>query len=244
MLYVFHGTNTSANVAKATSLITSLRTKKADASYVRIEAGQWSPTIVQEHAGGQGLFANKYIVFLDRVTENNEAKDGLVEQVSTMQESPNIFIVLEGKVNAELTKAFEKHAEKVVATDAVLKVGKNSSRDEFNIFSLADAIGSRDSFKAWTVYRQAIDAGIETESIVGTIFWQLKSMALAVGTSSAAEAGLSPFVYSKAKKAVSNYSREELDRLTASCIRAYHDGHRGKVNMELGVERLILSLAR
>ncbi len=240
MLYVFHGNNTSLSSHKASALIASLRAKKTDASYVRIEAGQWSPTIVEEHLGGQGLFSNKYIIFLDRVTENGEAKDGLVESVSVMQESPNIFIVLEGKVNTELTKAFEKHAEKIVVSD---EVAKGAPKEEFNIFALADAVGSRDPFKAWMTYRQAIDKGTEPENIIGTIFWQLKSMVLAAHASSASEAGLSPFVYSKAKKTVGNYSASELQELTQKFVTLYHDGHRGKVSMELGIEKTLLSIS-
>jgi DNA polymerase III delta subunit len=241
MLYVFHGSNTPLSSHKASALIASLRTKKTDASYVRIEAGQWSPSIIEEHLGGQGLFSNKYIIFLDRVTENSEAKDGLVESVSVMQESPNIFIVLEGKVNAELTKAFEKHAEKIVVSDMGAPTG--APKEEFNIFALADAVGSRDSFKAWTMYRQAIDRGTEPENIIGTIFWQLKSMMLAAHSSSASESGLSPFVFSKAKKAAGYYSTDELRELTRKFITLYHDGHRGKVNMELGAERILLSIS-
>lgn len=241
MLYVFNGTNTSLSSQKASTLIASLRAKKTDASYVRIEAGQWSPTIIQEHLGGQGLFSNKYIIFLDRVTENSEAKDGLVESIPVMQESPNIFIVLEGKMNAELTKAFEKHAEKIVVSDANAATG--APKEEFNIFSLADAVGSRDSFKAWMTYRQAIDGGTEPENVVGTILWQLKSMTLAVNALSAPDAGLSPFVYSKAKKVAGNYSTTELKQLTEKFITIYHEGHRGKVNMELGVERVLLSIS-
>ncbi|OHA17231.1 MAG: hypothetical protein A3C79_02830 [Candidatus Taylorbacteria bacterium RIFCSPHIGHO2_02_FULL_45_28] len=241
MLYIFHGTNIQTGVQKASALLASLRSKKPDASYIKIEAGNWTPSIVEEHLGGQGLFSNKYIIFLDRVTENTEAKEQLIDIISAMQESTNIFVVLEGKLNIELIKAFEKHAEKVIEVKKSenLKVGKS---EEFNIFALADAVGQRDSFRAWSLYRQAIDRGIESESIVGTIFWQLKSMTVAVSGNSANETGLSPFVYSKAKKSSGNYSTDELNDLTKKFITLYHDGHRGKVNMELGVEKVLLEL--
>src|SRR3989344_3162227 len=114
MLYIFHGTNIQTGVQKASALLASLRSKKPDASYIKIEAGNWTPSIVEEHLGGQGLFSNKYIIFLDRVTENTEAKEQLIDIISAMQESTNIFVVLEGKLNIELIKAFEKHAEKVI----------------------------------------------------------------------------------------------------------------------------------
>ncbi|MEK7641973.1 MAG: hypothetical protein AAB365_03215 [Patescibacteria group bacterium] len=243
MLYVFHGTDTPAAVTKATSLVASLRAKKPDASYVRVEAAQWSPSIIEEHIGGQGLFSNKYIIFLDRVTENVEAKELFADFAPVMGESTNIFIVLEGKLNAELKKAFEKSAEKMVETEKKeVAKGFGASSGEFNIFALADAVGARDPFRAWSVYREAVDKGTEPENIIGTLFWQMKSMKLAARAKSASESGLSPFVFSKAKKAAGNYSEGELNSLTEKLITVYHDAHRGVCDAELAVERVMLGL--
>ena len=255
MLYVFHGSDTHAALTKATTLVASLRVKKPDASYVRVEAGQWTSSIIEEHLGGQGLFSNKYIIFLDRVTENIEAKEQLPEFIEAIQESSNIFILLETKLNAELKKAVEKHAEKVVECGKEEKVGAyaggaggaNSGSgfgksDESNVFALADAFGSRDRFKAWSLFRQAIDAGVQPENISGTLFWQMKSMMLAREANSAGEAGVSPFVFSKAKKHAGNYSGEELQNLVTSLITIYHEGHRGRGDIELGLERMMLGL--
>lgn len=243
MLYAFYGTDTHAAITKATALISSLKTKKPDASYVRIEAGNWTPSVIGEHLGGQGLFSNKYIIFLDRVTEDADAKEILPELISSMNDSANIFVIVEGKVNVELKKALDSGAEKVVECNAPAKVpGSFGGSEEFNVFALADAVGQRDSFKAWSTYRQAVDNGIESESIIGTLFWQLKSMAVAATGNGASETGLSPFVYSKAKRAAGNYSVDELRVLTEKFITLYHDGHRGKVDMELGVEGVLLSL--
>lgn len=243
MLYVFHGTDIASAVTKATSLVDSLRAKRPDASYVRVEASQWSPSIIEEHIGGQGLFSNKYIIYLDRVTENIEAKESFAEFAQVIAESANIFIVLEGKLNAELKKVFEKHAEKMVECEKK-EVAKSfgGGNGEFNIFALADAVGARDSFKAWSVYRRAVDEGNEPESIIGTLFWQVKSMKLAAQAKSAGESGLSPFVFAKAKRAAGNYSGDELNRLTDKLIMIYHDAHRGMCDAELVVERIMLGL--
>ncbi len=244
VLYVFHGSDTHVAITKASSLVNSLRAKKPDASYVRVEAGNWASSIIEEHLGGQGLFSNKYIIFLDRVTENSDAKEVLPTFVSAMNESQNIFVVVEGKINTELKKAFDKSAEKVVECEKdSIVAGKKVSgvKDEFNIFALADAVGQRDAFKAWSIYRQAIDSGIEVESIVGTIFWQIKSIILAKTSSTAGEAGLNPFVFGKTKRYSVNFSAEELDRWSKNIITLYHDGHRGKVDLELAMERFLLS---
>ncbi|MDE1941293.1 MAG: hypothetical protein KGI66_04195 [Patescibacteria group bacterium] len=239
MLYVFHGTDLQASMKKAHALVDSLRAKRPDAAYERMSADDWSASALEGDLGGQGLFSNKYIIFLDRLAENEEAKEALPDLIPAMKGSANILIVLEGKLSAELKKAVDKHAEKAVVSDlAVQKLKK----PEFNIFALADAVGSRDPVKSWMIYRQAVDAGHGSEAIIGTLFWQLKSMALAANAKSASEAGLSPFVFSKSKKNSGNFSKEELGRLLSDLIVMYHEGHRGTVDLELAAERWLLSI--
>ncbi|MFA6295461.1 MAG: hypothetical protein WC666_03490 [Candidatus Paceibacterota bacterium] len=250
MLYILHGSNISKSVEKAHSLINSLRAKKPDATFVKLSSEDWSTSVIEEHLGGQGLFSNKYIILLDRVTENSEAKDQLPEFIEAMHESTNIFIVCEGKLNVELKKIFEKYAEKVVVSDEPVKAfsygkatsgGANGKKD-FNIFALADAFGSRDKMKAWMIYREAIKNGLESESILGTLFWQAKSMALAVNCKSANEASLKPFVFDKSKRYAKNFSKEELDNLLKNIIILYHDGHRGVIDLELATEKMMLKI--
>lgn len=238
MLYIFYGTDNKKVIDKARTLVDSLRAKKPDASFIEINSENWNPSIIEEHVGGQGLFSNKYIVYINRVGNEEEKVDKMIEMMGVMKESSNIFIISEGKVNAGLKKAFEKYGEKVVVLDEAEKVAKK----EFNIFSLADAIGNRDKFRAWSIYREAVSNGLESESILGTIFWQLKSMVVARDAKTAGEAGLNPFVFSKAKKGCTLYKEGELNKLLEQTIVLYHDGHRGLVDLELGIERLMLGL--
>jgi len=248
MLYLFHGTDSAASGKKARTLVESLRAKRPDAACDQISADNWNASVIEGHLGGQGLFSSKYIIFLDRLTENEDAKEALPAFIPALKESSNIFIVHEGKLNAELKKSFEKHAEKIVTSDlpAVGRSFGSSSasggRKDFNIFALADAVGSRDPVKSWMIFRQAVELGHEAESIAGTLFWQLKSMMLAAPAKSAGEAGLSPFVFSKSKKYAGNYSGTEIRDLAGELITLYHDGHRGIRDLELSLERMLLGL--
>lgn len=242
MLYVFYGTDTHKSLEKARNLVNSLRTKRPDASYIEVGADDWRPSVVEENAGGQGLFSSKYIVFLNRIAEKAEVKEWLTSVCDVMHQSDNIFIVLEGKANAESKRAFEKHADKVVVTDEKEIIGKK--KEEFNVFALGDAFGARDGLKAWRIYREALSQGLEIESILGTLFWQAKSIAVAGKTNTANEAGLSPFVYSKSKKYSVNFSRDSIDKILEKLIKMYHDGHRGLIDPELELERFLLGLSR
>jgi DNA polymerase III delta subunit len=244
MLYIYHGSDIPKSLEKARTLANSLRTKRPDATFIEVGADSWSRAVIEENIGGQGLFSNKYIMFLNRVTEHADAKESLSELVEVMHESSNIFIMLEGKLNAELKKSVEKHADKVVETEkkeGKKEIGKDG-KSEFNIFALADAVGMRNALSSWSIYREAVDSGLEIESIIGTLFWQVKSMIVARGATSASASGLSPFVYSKSKKSAEQYSTEELDTLLTDLIKIYHDSHRGMADAELGVERMMLGL--
>lgn len=242
MLYVFHGTDINSSRTKAHKLIDSLRTKKPDATFVKVESGNWDRRGLEEHLVGQGLFSNKYIVFLDRVSENASAKEELSDISLSMNESANIFIVLENTLNAELKKSFEKNAEKVVVSDLLKE--NNAKKEDFNIFALSDAFGNRDAFRAWSIYRNAINSGMKVESVIGTIFWQIKSIICAQRASTATEAGLAPFVYSKAKKFSSNFTANELSKLSTDLISLYHDGHRGVIDTEIALEKVLLNLQK
>ena len=225
MLYVYHGTDVAKSRDKAHKLVDSLRTKRPDASYVPVNADSWNASMIEEHLGGQGLFSNKYIVFLDRVTENAEAKEEIGKFVSLMNESSNTFVVLEGKLLADLKKEFDKGAEKVVVTDLPV-VGKVfGGGSDFNVFALGDAVASRNRASSWTIYRQAVDRGIGSESILGTLFWKVKTM-----------------IVSSGGRGSTKYSKIELEKLLTNIMCLYHDGHRGLVDMELGTEKLLLQL--
>lgn len=174
MLYAFHGSDTATALKKARALAGSLRARKPDASLVEMDGDSWTAQSLEGHFGGQGLFSSRYIIFLNRVAGNAEAREELPGFIPAMKESPNIFIILEGKLNAELRRAVDKHADKAVECD--LNTEDAKPRDGFNVFAIASAVGRKDSIGAWKAYRQAIDRGIEPENIAGVLFWKAKSM--------------------------------------------------------------------
>ncbi|MDE1975496.1 MAG: hypothetical protein KGI49_03250 [Patescibacteria group bacterium] len=207
MLYVFHGQDMRTASEKAHALVDSLRKKRPDAAYVKMEADAWDRTALEGHLGGQGLFSSKYIVFLDGVTENAAAKAELPGLVGPMNESDNIFIVLESKPNAELKKAFDEYAEKIVVCEPK---AATKPKEEFNAFTIANAVARKDAAGAWKAYREAIDRGTEPENVAGILFWKAKST---------------------------------MDRVLAGKLAVmYHEAHRGAVNLESAIERLVLGL--
>ena len=257
MIYILHGEDTEKARTKAHELVDSLRAKKPDASFFKIEATQFSAERLDELINSQGLFESKYIVLFGRVFENKEAKEQLINSRKELAESPHIFIFLEGKIDkASLTK-LEKVATKVqvfeVGGGAVgasgkgrtFAVGETSGQfsiSEFNIFSLGDAFGRRDKKELWFLYSKAALRNIPAEEIHGILFWAWKSMALAATSKDAAEAGINPYVFQKSSGFAKNFKKEELSAMGERLVRMFHDAHRGKVDFDIELERFVLGV--
>ena len=100
----------------------------------------------------------------------------------------------------------------------------------------------RDPKKLWTLYRKAIISGLAPEQIHGVLWWQMKSVAMAINAKNADEAGLKPFVFSKAKRASDKFSKEEVENILSKLLSIYHNSRMGKINMEYGLESFVLGI--
>ena len=73
-------------------------------------------------------------------------------------------------------------------------------------------------------------------------------MLCAMKSKDAAEAGLNPFVYGKAKNYARNYGKtteeaqEKLRQMSANLCDMYHEAHRGNIDFAVGLEMFILGL--
>jgi DNA polymerase III delta subunit len=249
MLYFLYGSDKDKARSKAQSLVDSLLTKKPDASFFKVTEETFNEANFEEYIGGQGLFSNKYIVLADGVLSKastglnketkNAIKDYIVSKLKEIHESDNIFIFRDGEIDKALLAKIEKNAEKVQEFAAKNEVKENI---EFNIFSLTDALGRRDKKSLWNLYEQALRKNIEAEQIHGTLFWHMKSLRLAAMSNTAKEAGLNPFVFTKAKTFLKNFTIDEIDQFSKNLVTLYHEARRGTHELETALERWILSI--
>lgn len=217
MIYFYYGTDTDKSRTKAHELIDSLRKKKPDAAFFNINSENFNPAQLQEYVGSQGLFSNKYIVFLDRLCEKKEVKVEFIDMLKEISESENIFIVLEGKIDKATSTKIEKKAEKAVNFDKA----EVEAKEDSNVFELANVLGRRDRKELWTLYREYIDKGSAPEELHGILFWKAKTMLLSGGQS--------------------NWSQEELLTLIDGLITVYHESRRGTHELETGLEEFFLT---
>lgn len=235
MLYILHGTDTAKVRAKVHSLIDTLQKKRPDAELFYIGSESFSEEGLKELVQSQGLFSPKYIVVLSRVFENKNAKQQVLDRAAQLGEAEHVFLLIEEVLDAKELKVLEKHAAQVVAYDAVKK-----EKQSFNTFALADALGQRDKKKLWLLYTQAKESGVADEEIHSVLWWQMKSIILAHGVTTASEAGLKSFVFSKAKRFAANFSKDEANKTLTDLVTMYHESRRGKHDLGTALEVWIL----
>jgi DNA polymerase III delta subunit len=238
MIYFFYGSDTDTARAKAHALMDGLLAKKPDASLFKFDADNFNTAEFDALSGSMGLFESNNIIFLDRVMENADAEEALLQRLGEMQESPNVIILLEGEPKKVICDKVGKKAAKAQEFSMRKKVAK----PEFNSFALADALGRRDKKELWSLFEEAQFAGKVAEELHGLLFWQMKSMLQAAVSKSAIDAGQKPFVYGKASRFAKNYSLEELKRKSSELVSIYHDARRGGTDMDIALEKFILSL--
>jgi hypothetical protein len=116
------------------------------------------------------------------------------------------------------------------------------SKSDFNIFSLTDAVASRNKREAWVLYQRALASGMAAEEIFWKIVWQVKTLLVANQTKSADEAGMKAYPYSKAKGSLRNFKPGEVEKISESLVIGYHMARRGEGDVELLIEKTILGL--
>ncbi len=200
----------------------------------RIDENSYLPGLVSEAAGAHSLFGERLSYVFEYPSSNDEYFNEVTQTSLAFKDSANIYLIIEGPLLAAQKKAYG-------VIDSVEEF-TSAKEPEFNAFALAEAVALRDKKAAWVLLAAARQHGLSAEEIIGTLWWQLKTLLLASKTSSAAEAGLKDFPYQKATRALKHHTDESLQKTSQSLLAVYHDGHRGKVAIDEALELWILSL--
>lgn len=122
------------------------------------------------------------------------------------------------------------------------EVSGPKKRQDFNVFSLTDAFGSRNKKEAWILYQKALSVGLSTEEVFFKIVWQVKSMLLVARTENIEETDMKAFPYNKAKSFLKNFKPGELERISESLVVGYILARQGKGEIETLIEKILLDL--
>jgi len=236
MLYLLYGTDTNKSRSKLHELLDLAQKKRPDAELFRLHAENWSEGQLDELMQSHGLFESKYTVVLDGLLEKKESKSAMLDRLDALRDSDQIFLMIEGTVDAATLKKIEAFAKQV--QESALPQNKKPS---FNIFSITDKLVQKDKKGLWISYIDLLQKGAGPEEVHGILFWQVKNMLLA-SRADQKETGLSPFVYKNALSGARNFKEEELVSLSSRLVDITHRVRTGKGEMEVMLEKWILEL--
>lgn len=200
-----------------------------------IDGDIYATGALADAAGATSLFGGEELYIIDTPSNKAEFQEEVYTNLDALAESPNTFVVIEGALLAADKKNYTKYAESI-------EEFKGEKEERFNVFGLAELLSKKDKRNLWMLLCDAKAAGIPTEEIIGILWWQLKALRLALKTNSASEAGMKDFPYNKSKRALGNFKDGELEYLSHSLIALRHDGHLGKRDIDLALEKWVLTL--
>ena len=233
MLYVFYGSEVVAVRKKAFDFVAL---QEADGFKLeRIEAENYSIGMCADIVGSVSLFGDKTLYVLDTPSQEPLFKEEVEMLLEKCKESQNLFVVIEGKMLAPEKKKYAKFAESV---EEVLAV----ETEKYNSFEISDALALKDKKTLWLCLQNARHAGMNTEMIIGILWWQLKTLRLVKNAPSAVAIGMKQYPYDKAKRSISNFKEGELEKLSQSLLHVYHQGHQSGGDTALALEKWTLTI--
>lgn len=233
MLKVFYGTDTVVVRREAMMAIDAYITDGY--AVVRYTAEDYTPGLLLNLLQVDSLFGTKEVVVFDTPSEEGEFYEAIITVVAELQASVIPFVIIEQALLASQLRVFTKVGVEMYET-------KKTPAEKFNTFSLADALVARDKKTLWILLQEARRAAINDESIIGILWWQLKTLRLTYLTKNATEAGVKDFPYNKAKRAQKKFSKDEVEQLSRSLLAVYHDGHGGRRDMMTALEEWVLQI--
>lgn len=238
MIHLFYGENIGKAREKLHEFLDGFFAKNPDAPLFEMNAESWSEEKFGELLVSRGLFGGGSVIILDSFLQNVDAEGTVLEKLKEMKESPNLFVITEGK----LTKVIAERIAKKAETAEEFTSEKVTKKVEFDRFALSDALGRRSKKDAWVFLQKTLNAGGAAEEIHGMLFWQVKSMILAASSKTAGEAGLNPFVFRKSFSFAKNFTEEELKDLSSRLVSIYHEARRGGDELPIALEKFVLSI--
>ena len=243
MIVFIYGQEIDKVLTQAKKRLEGLKIKRPDAGFFKMDDESFDEAQFEELIFSQGLFDKKFIVHLHRVMENKDAREFVLKHLDELAESENAFVISENKLAKPTFTKIEKVAIKAEIFDTK-RIEKK--KQEFNIFALSDALGKKDKKHLWILYVQALRAGVVPEQIHGTLFTQIKNMALLKRAEkegvNIGKLGLHPFVVTKTKGFTKNFEENELENHSRTLLHAYHNARGGGDELGVALEKFVLNL--
>ena len=217
---------------RATTL--EFREKHPNAPLLRFDAEEVTGNQMRELAASASLIGEPSLVVVRGPLEAAADPLELIALAPSLARSKNFFHIADETLSAKTLKELKAAGATIADEGGTVREAPR----RFTAFPFADAVLSRDRAKAWMFYLDCLKEGLIIEEIHGTLVWQVKNVLLIMREG--ANPGLAPFVYSKGKRFASLWEPDELEAFLAELVVLYHEAHRGTLDFETALERLLL----
>lgn len=167
MIYLFTGEDSQKKIASYENLLSTLKGEEV----FHITRKEWDPMQIESFYSGAGLFYGRSAIVLSGILEKEDARSFVLERLSLLAKSNNLFIFLEGKLGKPIIDEFKKARAQIEVFER-----PKEYKEKFNSFALADALGSQSKFQLWLLFREAMKNGVALEELSGILFWKVKTM--------------------------------------------------------------------
>jgi len=193
MLYLFSGDDSKNKILNYEKFIKSLSAQLGTplSEIFFINRNSFDPIQIESFYSGSSLFEAVSIIVFQNIFEYQETRDFVLDKLEKMGESDNHFIFLEGKLNKPILDAFKKVGVKRAQVN-IFELPKEK-KEKYDNFLVANAFANKDKLNTWIYFRQAMDAGVNMEEIIGVLFWKIKDMLLKSNFSKFSEQQLKTF---------------------------------------------------
>src|SRR3989339_867463 len=113
MFYLLHGQDIYRSREKFNELVSHFKTKVSDLGFFRIEGENFSEAEFKELLRGKILFERKYVVVCEKVLENKEALNFILDNLDDLAKTDNLFLFWEEEIDEKTLEEFKKQAYKV-----------------------------------------------------------------------------------------------------------------------------------
>lgn len=236
MLYVFYGND----IEKRTKSLERFLDKiKKDGFIVNLLDSNLDEGFLASSIDSVNLFGEKTAFVLRHTIDEESESSFVLDNISKMSKSDNLFIIVETDIKKSVLKDFE--SEK-----AEIEFFKTDKKDKERpaIFSLTDSFGNKDKKNAWIIFRKMRDDSISPDEIIPMLFWSIKNALLVYKQNqnnlSKDSTKLAPFVYGKASNMAKKFTDLELSSFLESLNDMYHNARSGKRDLDKDLELFIL----
>src|SRR3989338_375109 len=120
MFYLLHGQDTYMSREKLNELVSHFKTKVSDLGFFRIEGENFNEAEFKELLRGKTLFEKKYVVVCERVLENKEALNFVLDNLDGLAKTDNMFLFLEGEIDEKILEEFKNRPTKFRNTNFLI----------------------------------------------------------------------------------------------------------------------------